>query len=906
MSETSAQELSGRGYLLTTRVTPSGRVHLEREGGEERLPAAVVGRLEAAFARSAGAGIVQLGGAELRTALPPSLAFWRELGRSLVARVSSAADPTDDALPQPPSADPEELALLAQAAPPMVGAEFVTADTLARLWEEAAAALLADAARSEAGLQAYLSSLDEAWSVVGRVCFHLAENKRDRDRPFAFVATYLHRLSADARPQHLPLGRALQEYAGARNRDKLARLLAPLSRAAQTDDFVRELVDSGHVYHPLAWSAAKAYRLLRAVPSCEAAGLVVRLPDWWNPKNRPRPRVQVRVGDSSPAGIGMDAMLDFSVGLSLDGEQLSDEEVRTLLGSTAGLVLLKGRWVEVDSGKLAHLLDHWRQVEAQAGSGIAFGDAMRLLAGADDAVVDGGEERSTRQEWASVATGDWLGKRLDELRRPGAIIEGEAGLRAVLRPYQKEGVQWLWTLRTLALGGCLADDMGLGKTIQVLGVLEMARRRGEAGTDLIVVPASLLDNWRLECERFAPELRLLMAHPSQLPSDRLKCLAATDVERNDVVVTSYGTLGRTAWMSEFPWRCVIIDEAQAIKNPATRQTRAVKSLRSKWRLALTGTPVENRLGDLWSIFDFLNPGLLGRADRFTDLCRRMSKESEGYAPLRRLVRPYVLRRLKTDRRVISDLPDKTELTAYCHLSKVQAAQYLAAVSELRESLEERTGMERRGLVLAYLMRFKQICNHPSQWLGDGEYRPENSGKFKRLQELTQTIAERQDKALVFTQFREMTGPLDRLLAESFGRSGLVLHGNTPVRKRQELVRTFQEDECVPYMVLSLKAGGTGLNLTAASHVIHFDRWWNPAVENQATDRAFRIGQKRNVLVHKFVCRGTVEERIDAMIQAKQKLLDEVLSEEPEMRLTELSNDELIALVTLDLAGAVEG
>jgi non-specific serine/threonine protein kinase len=344
---------------------------------------------------------------------------------------------------------------------------------------------------------------------------------------------------------------------------------------------------------------------------------------------------------------------------------------------------------------------------------------------------------------------------------------------------------------------------------------------------------------------------------------------------------------------------VVLDEAQAIKNPATQQARAVKKLTGQGRLALTGTPVENRLTDLWSIFDFLNPGLLGSAKDFA----RFAKKSGSSRPLRELTRPYLLRRLKTDRSVIADLPEKTDLRAFCGLSKRQAALYQESVESLARELQTVRGIDRRGLVLAYLMRFKQICNHPSQWLGDGAWAPEESGKLARLRELCEVVASRQEKALVFTQFREMTGPLQGWLAELFGREGLVLSGQTAVKQRQELVRRFQEDERVPFFVLSVKAGGTGLNLTAASHVIHFDRWWNPAVENQATDRAFRIGQKRNVLVHKLVCRGTVEERVDALIESKQGLARELLDEGDEVKLTELGDQELLKLVSLDIHSA---
>ena len=386
------------------------------------------------------------------------------------------------------------------------------------------------------------------------------------------------------------------------------------------------------------------------------------------------------------------------------------------------------------------------------------------------------------------------------------------------------------------------------KTIQVLGLLSLSRGNREPGTDLLVVPASIVDNWRLEIERFAPQLKVLIAHPSHIPSPELKRLSRKAVDAHDAVITTYGTATRTKWMKSHTWRNVILDEAQAIKNPGAKQTKAVKALDSRWRLALTGTPVENRLGDLWSIFDFLNPGLLGSAKAFNGFCKSMASGTHGgYAPLRRLVQPYVLRRLKTDKSVIADLPAKTEVTAHCLLSKRQAALYTQSVEAMKTTIEALDGIERRGVVLAFLMRFKQICNHPSQWLGDGSYAAADSGKLTRLGELGESIASRQDKVLVFTQFREMTAPLSRFLTEVFGRPGLVLHGGTSVKKRQGLVQSFQEDDRVPFMVLSIKAGGTGLNLTAASHVIHFDRWWNPAVENQATDRAFRIGQQRPIV-----------------------------------------------------------
>jgi non-specific serine/threonine protein kinase len=450
--------------------------------------------------------------------------------------------------------------------------------------------------------------------------------------------------------------------------------------------------------------------------------------------------------------------------------------------------------------------------------------------------------------------------------------------------------------------------MGLGKTIQVLSLLLLLQRHRARKPHLLVVPASLLGNWRAEAERFAPGLRLLIVHPSAMSAAEIADAPANALDEVDVVLTTYGTATRVPWLASLAWGLVVLDEAQAIKNPDAQQTRAVKALKSDTRLALTGTPVENRLSDLWSIFDFVCPGLLGSSRAFRDFTKRLDAEGgHGYAPLRSLVRPYILRRLKSDRSILPDLPDKTELFAYCGLTRVQATLYAKAVKELEGTIDSVEGIQRRGTVLAYLLRFKQLCNHPSQWLGDGAYRPEDSGKLARLRELCEPIAARQEKALVFTQFREMTAPLADFLAGIFGRPGLVLHGGTPVGRRAGLVKEFQQEDGPPFFVLSLKAGGTGLNLTEASHVIHFDRWWNPAVEAQATDRAYRIGQKKNVLVHKLVCRGTIEERIDALVEAKRGLSAEILGGAGggEAWLTELRSDELIRLVSLDLRSALE-
>ena len=494
----------------------------------------------------------------------------------------------------------------------------------------------------------------------------------------------------------------------------------------------------------------------------------------------------------------------------------------------------------------------------------------------------------------------------DPARLEAAALDGR--LRATLRPYQRDGVTWLRFVTRLGLGACLADDMGLGKTIQVLALLLCLRDEDETrAPSLLVIPASLLGNWRSEAARFAPSLRLAFLHPAENDKKSIAAIAAEPDARLanvDLTVTTYSMLSRQPWLAERKWRLVIADEAQAIKNPSTRQSKALKKLSARAQIALTGTPIENRLGDLWSLFDFLNPGLLGSASVFKSFVKELDERPrDQFAPLRQLVSPYILRRLKTDSSIIDDLPDKTETLRYCRLTKRQVALYEQIVAAMEESLEDTDGIARRGLVLQTLMRLKQVCNHPSQLTGDGEYKPAHSGKFARLAEICEELAERQEKVLVFTQFREIIDPIAEHLAAVFGRSGLILHGGVSVKARQGLVDDFQREDGPPFFILSLKAGGTGLNLTAASHVIHFDRWWNPAVENQATDRAFRIGQRRNVLVHKFVTTGTLEERINDLIEEKRQMSNEVLADGGETKLTELSDDELLDLVRLDVTRA---
>ena len=882
-------------------MTPHGHLVAAPDADAVPLPAGLQDRLAGAFVQGAGHGLLQLGAAEVGSILPPAWTWWRDFSARYVTLLCAVPEGGDIVVLTP---DDEALHTLIADAPPMMGVEYLTAKVLAALWAELDAATRRELAESKKPLQDFLKARHPAWNLVGRVHFNLAENRKDEEAPFAFLATYTSRLSAHGKAQHLPLSRALAEFSDGKSQARLLSLLMPVQRAAERCDWLQGMVAEGEIYHPLRWTPADAFRFLADAPKLQAAGIVVRAPGAW-PGGRPaRPLVTASVGTRPPSLLGKEALLDFSMQVTLGDERLDAAGIEALLAGGDGLQLIRGRWVEVDTKRLGRMLERFQAIEqAAAQSGLPFAEAMRLVAGAS--LDDAGEPADA--DWSALVAGPWLAETLRGLRQPEGLarVSPGAALKATLRPYQEAGVRWLYLLCRLGLGACLADDMGLGKTIQVLALLLVLKREEkEARPTLLVAPASLLANWATEAERFAPDLRLLIAHPSFIPAADLRRLDAAQLGRADLVITSYGTLSRVPALEAMNWRLAVLDEAQAIKNPGAKQTRQVKNLKARTRIALTGTPVENRLSDLWSIFDFTHPGLLGSGRVFTGFARRMTK-SGHFGPLRELVRPYILRRMKTDKRVIEDLPDKTELKAWCHLRPAQAALYEKAVKDLAAALEDADGIARKGLVLATLMRFKQICNHPSQWLGDSAWGAEDSGKFARLGELAEVIAAKQEKVLVFTQFRETTEPLAAFLGAVFGREGLVLHGGTPVARRRELVKRFQQDELTPFFVLSLKAGGAGLNLTAASHVIHFDRWWNPAVENQATDRAFRIGQQKNVLVHKFICRGTVEERIDKLIESKQALVKDVLEGGAELLLTEMSDRELLELVKLDIHAAQE-
>lgn len=886
------------------RLTPNGRLRLTDADDAKPSP------FHGAFSEGDGVGLLALAAARQGEPLPPTLTYWQDFARQYMTSLCRSGLSEESVGWEPIDAEPGWFHQKIIQAPPGIGMEYLTLDTLRSIW-----ARLDDRARQDSGAMgesaaAWVRKKHPLWELVGRVTFHLAENKKDEARPFAFIATYTHGISASSRLQHIPLSRALQEHAG--NRRALENLLTPVQKAAESSALAQRLLETRHIFQPLAWTPPQALAFINEIPVLEEAGVAVKVPNWW--KGRRPNRAQVRVTlDSNRAGLGVETLLNFSVDLALGGEKLTAAEVRTLLKSAGPLVQLKGQWIEVDREKIEQLKQHWEQVKELHRDGVSFLEGMRLLSGFGSEALAGPAPVGQIHDWSQVSAGDHLRTLLRQMRDASAAAPCNTGsaLKATLRPYQQEGLNWLWFLRNMGLGACLADDMGLGKTIQIIALMLVAKKAKpkKLQPNLLVVPASLLGNWNSELARFAPGLTAFTAHASSASPDEMR-----EIERDaeaffapyDVVITTYGRLKRSESIRNRQWQIVVLDEAQAIKNARTAQTKAVKELKGQTRIVLSGTPIENHLSDLWSLFDFINPGLLGSPADFKRALGTMQQKGQlaDYTPLRNLVAPYILRRMKTDRAIVPDLPDKTEMTTFCTLTKHQAAIYKKSVETMAKALEESDGIQRRGIVLSYLQRFKQICNHPAQWLGDGDYDDKRSGKFQRLAALCEEMASRQEKVLVFTQFREMTDPLHEILAGVFKRSGLVLHGGTTIKSRQKMVDQFQDDDGPPFFILSLKAGGTGLNLTAAARVVHFDRWWNPAVEDQATDRAFRIGQKQNVFVHKFVCQGTIEERIHEMIEGKRSLAKEVLGQGAESALTEMSDEELLSFVALDINKAV--
>lgn len=675
----------------------------------------------------------------------------------------------------------------------------------------------------------------------------------------------------------------------------IEELLSALGRMSRIAPELSGLLDAAVPDRCHVDDAAIVELLQVHVGPLDDAGVVVLLPAWWT--NRSRLGLRAKTSRSAKsesavtkAGFGFDSIIQFTWKAALDDTALTAADLRSLQAAAdakRSLVRLRGIWVALRPDEIAALLaGHGTNGRGTAGELIRSGLGIDALDAPGNAVVVG------------VDASGWLGTLLDDaLHSTVEPVPTPDGFDGELRPYQQLGVGWLAFLGRVGLGACLADDMGLGKTAQVIASMLSDRVDGPT---LVVCPTSVLGNWEREVNRFAPELSVMVHHGSGRMRDHDESFAERAVD-HDVVLTSYHLVARDIdELVAVRWGRFVLDEVQQVKNPYTAQARAVQRLDAPRRIALTGTPVENRLSDLWAIMHTVNPGLLGSAQSFK---RRFATpierehDTEATARLQRIVTPFLLRRLKSDRSIIDDLPDKVEQTQRCPLTREQATLYQAVVDDLIEQAKGLEGIDRRGAVLAGIMKLKQVCNHPAHFAKDASTMAGRAGKLTRTEELLDQVFAVGDKALLFTQYSEWGTMLAPYLSRRFGVEVPWLHGKLTRKRRDAIVAEFQRHDGPPLLVISLKAGGTGLNLTSASHVVHYDRWWNPAVEDQATDRAYRIGQHRNVVVHKLVSSGTVEEKIDEMITSKRALAESVVGV-GENWITELSTDELRDVLTL--------
>ena len=701
-----------------------------------------------------------------------SVAFLRQVAGAFVKALTDIPEleiAREEAVVRPSEELCEELLL---SVPFGIGTEYITAAWVDGIFRKLKEVFASEIAAYEGTVQLYLTEKSQQLRVPERIFFHLVENKQDEGRyPFAFLATYATR-DSQGMVRHMPLSYALTEYE--HERGKLVELLSCLNGAAEASALIGDFMESGELFHPLGLTAAEAYAFLRDAEAIEAAGILCRVPNWWK-RGSGQVAMQVRLGEEKPSMLGFDALVSMKPELTVDGVALTGAEIRKLLAQTEGLALLKGKWVVVDHARLRALLASMEKYEGS----VTLLEALRMETGIGETQdIDIGP---------LVTNGKWLGTMFAKLRQPAGMRGRRvpATVKATLRPYQKTGFHWLSYMQEMGFGACLADDMGLGKTLQVLTWLDDMRRSDPETRVLLIVPASLLGNWKKEAGRFTPAIEVQILHG--MTSAAMKELASSPPF---LTITTYGMVSRLAALQERRWSAVILDEAQAIKNPGTKQTRAIKKLQADQRVAMTGTPIENDLTNLWSLFDFLNKGLLGSSDEFNLFAKQLEKNPEGYQKLKNMVSPFILRRVKTDKSIIADLPDKLETIDYTDLSAKQIVLYRKQVSELEKAISEAEGMQRRGIVLSAITKLKQICNHPDQFLGQETYDPKESGKFAMLREICETIYEKRERVLVFTQYREITEHLAEFLEQIFHAKGLVLHGGTRVKRRQEMAEAF--------------------------------------------------------------------------------------------------------------------
>jgi len=819
--------------------------------------------------------------------LPATLGFLREFGKAMFAHWLLAERATG----AKPAAAPDGLIdVWVQVARETPGLAKLTGGVLTTIWNRMRDQILAELTTRRTTLNDVMTGISQDWARVGMVSLRLDVLVPEAIRPFMLVTSYYDSATTAVCGVGTPI--AVPVFGEGRVHGLRNHVKDLLRRAGACNAVLRRLFESQEIYGPCHLIPRDAHSIVRDIPALETLGIEVRLPHWWKDIKQPEIRVRTRIGTGAPKPVGLGALLDLRTAYVVGDHELTEAEWRELVrGDHAGLTRIGDKWVDLVPSRVDDADRAGKQVrELHAQGGVSYSTALELVGMRTPGQVP--VAAVTLPPAAVFEPGQWLDTAWSAIERRDFRPDAAPGvrLRGELFGYQRQGIAWLSTLMDARVGACLADDMGLGKTLQVIALLVALLRRQDPGPHLIIVPASLMTNWQREFERFAPTVDIRVMHGG-------------DAELGDpvsyVTIASYGTVLRNKTIQGRRWGLVALDEAQEIKNPRAQISQAVKRLSARARLCLSGTPIENHLLDIWSIMDFLNPGLLGTEPEFRAWCREHLTDTD-VTSLRQRVSPFILRRLKTDPVIALDLPQKVEVTVFCGMTTPQSDLYGRIYANMLAQFAAADSAGRRGIVFKVLLRLKQICDHPDLIEG-GRFDPRLSGKFLRLAEIAATIAERGEKVLVFTQFKEMTRPIAAHLEAVTRRSGEILDGDLPVKRRQEIVEEFQSGGRLSFLVLTFGVGGTGFNLTAACHVVLFDRWWNPAVENQAMDRVFRIGQTKGVVVHKFVCRGTLEERIDQLIQHKHELAKGLFASDSgsDGGLERLSPDELLSLAALD-------
>lgn len=800
-----------------------------------------------------------------------SLEFLQYVSKKFLKRIVDSKELNFGIISDTQISDSEIKAIIANV-PMIVGHEFVDESWIIQQQIKFDDLVKQEIEASKKNPINFLTSKKEDLVIPSRIYFHLVTNENNDDRryPFAFLATYT--VKNGNKISHVPLKNALLEFKN--NKKELSLLISSIRKSETTSEFVSKYLHSGEIFLPMKISEKDAYVFLKEVHIFENCGIVCRIPKWYTESESKICIDFDEIQFWSLHFLSQAALNYFSPKLIYKGVDISVDEAKLLLEQKEGLEFIKGKWVENNHQELEALLNEY---ESYSRDGTTLLEILKSKAGLTKKINKSLIEIEFTRK-------DWLQQCIDKSLRTNCC-EVPIKFETILRQYQKEAFFWLCGMYDLGFGVCLADDMGLGKTVEVISFLEKFRENN-CGHVLIVVPATLVANWQSEMRKFAPEIEMFVLKGNNEPKE--------GTFKSFITITTYQTVLKSNYLNTVCWDVIILDEAQAIKNYYTSFAKKIKSLNSKMRIAMTGTPIENNVLELWSIFDFLNPGLLGARNQFKNL---YTSGQDANIKIKELIQPFVLRRVKTDKKIISDLPEKNEIDVTINMTKEQIVLYNKVVENMNdEVMSAKDTMKVQVTKLSTVMKLKQVCNHPSQYYGLSNYDENKSGKFIELRNICETIYSKREKVLVFTQFKEIIPALNNILKSIFRCDGVTIDGDTSMSKRNKYVTDFQNGK-YPYMVLSLKTAGVGLNLTEAQNVIHFDRWWNPAVENQATDRVYRIGQKNNVTIYKFVTSNTIEELINDMLKKKQDLADEYINDLNDNVLSKLSTKEILKTIS---------